>query len=238
MNQAHRKSPNTLRLGKSPVRTTPDGHLSATDILRSLGLEGTLEELEHLAQAHSLEIRQHNLGRGKEPTLDFAGFVQLVYALPTPEAKRWQQKARELLRRYLEGDIQLAAEVAERSPSREHRRWLTARLESVESRKQFMSTVAKAGGQGSIYQQVSSLSNRSVLKMNSAELRKKRGARNTRDAMTAAELLRLSYLETASAKAIEAKGIRGNEEILKLHSKNAEIEQKLWESDPDFKPGA
>ena len=236
MNRVYQRSPNTIRLGKTPVRVSADGRLNALDVLRSLGLQGTAEELAQLCTTDSTKLQP--MGPAKEPPLDFGNYVQLAYSLETPEAKRWQQKAKEVLRRYLEGDIQLAAEVAERSPSRQHRQWLTARLESVESRKRFMSTVAKAGGQGSIYQQVSSLSNRSVLKMDSAEFRRKRNARNTRDGMTAAELLRLSYLETASAKAIESKGVKGNEEILKLHRKNTEIEQSLWEHDPDFKPGA
>lgn len=174
-----------------------------------------------------------------EATLSYTDYVMLAFGLNTLEARRWHGKASDILRCYLEGDIVLAAEVAERSPSPEHRRWLSARLENVESRKRFMSTVAKHGGQDPIYQQVSSLSNRSVLKMNSTDFRRSRKARNTRDGMTATELLRLSYLETATSKAIEQHRAKGNDQILRLHRQNAEIEQWLWEQmeQPD-KPGA
>lgn len=226
------RTPQSARLGKVQVRSTPDGRISACDALVALGLEGSPERLQEILRQHSLEPHFHNFGKGREPVLSYGDFVSLSFALETPEARRWRSKARDLLRRYLEGDIQLAAEVAERSPSPEHRRWLAARLESVESRKRFMSIVAKHGGEGSIYRQVSSLSNRSVLQMDSGEFRRKRRVKNTRDGMSAAELLRLSYLESASTQAIEARGVRGNEQILKLHQENAEAEHRLWD-EPD-----
>jgi hypothetical protein len=232
MNNAMVRTPWSVRLGKVQVRGTPDGRISAYDALEALGLEGSPERLQEILRQHDLEPRFHNFGEGREPVLGYADFVSLSFALETPEARRWRSKARELLRRYLEGDIQLAAEVAERSPSPEHRRWLAARLESVESRKRFMSTVARHGGEGNIYRQVSSLSNRSVLRMDSGEFRRKRRVKSTRDGMSAAELLRLSYLETASARAIEARGLRGNEQILRLHQENAEAERRLWD-EPD-----
>lgn len=232
MNKAMIRTPRSVRLGRVQVRSTPDGQISAYDALEALGLEGSPERLQGILRQHDLEPRFHNFGEGREPVLGYGDFVSLSFALETPEARRWRSKARELLRRYLEGDIQLAAEVAERSPSPEHRCWLAARLESVESRKRFMSTVARHGGEGNIYREVSSLSNRSVLRMDSGEFRRKRRVKNTRDGMSAAELLRLSYLETASARAIETRGLRGNEQILRLHRENAEAERRLWD-EPD-----
>jgi hypothetical protein len=230
-----KKPTSTTRLGRANVRTSSDGRLSALDSLAALGLRPELKQLDLLVREHGLEVSHYDFGEGREPAFSHAEFAQLAFALETPEARRFRVKARDLFRRYLEGDVGLAAEIAERSPSAEHRRWLSARLESIESRKRFMSTVAKHGGQGNIFQQVSSLSNRSVLKMNSADFRKKRRVRNTRDGMTAAELLRLSYLETATTRLIEKKRAQGNEQILKLHQENAEIERKLWE-EPEEAP--
>lgn len=223
------KPAGTTRLGKAYVRTSPDGRLSALDSLAALGLRPDLKQLGLIVHEHGLEVSHYDFGEGREPVFSHAEFAQLAFALETPEARRFRIKARDLFRRYLEGDVGLAAEIAERSPSSEHRRWLSARLESIEARKRFMSTIAQYGGQGDIFQQVSSLSNRSVLKMNSADFRKKRRVKNTRDGMTAAELLRLSYLETATARLIEQKGAQGNEQILRLHRENTEIERKLWE---------
>ncbi|WP_199489345.1 MULTISPECIES: DNA damage response protein DdrC [unclassified Meiothermus] len=218
-----------IRLGPASIRTSPDGRLSALDSLAALGLKPDLKQLDLLVREHSLPMGQHDFGHGREPAFSYAEFVQLVFALETPQAQRLRSKARDLFRRYLEGDVGLAAEIAERSPSAEHRRWLSARLESIESRKRFMATIAKHGGQGDIFRQVSSLSNRSVLKMSAADFRRKRRVKNTRDGMSAAELLRLSYLESATARLIEKRKVQGNEQILKLHRENSEIERKLWE---------
>ncbi len=208
------------KFGRHAVRTTPDGRLNAADALKALG-----------AVKHDIgEGAGHfDFGEGPEVTLTHAQFAALSFALGTPEARRWRARAAELLGRYLEGDVRLAAEIAERNPDADKRRWLSARLESVEARKRFMSTVAKHGGEGTVFQQVSSLSNRSVLNMNSAAFRRERGVRDTRDGMTASELMRLTYLETASARAIEAHGARGNDQILRLHQRNADNERKVWE---------
>ncbi|AFZ67129.1 hypothetical protein Deipe_1589 [Deinococcus peraridilitoris DSM 19664] len=218
------------KLGKYTARTSPDGRLSALDALRALGEDEGNWEL--LCAKYDLGTGHYDFGapHGAEPTLSYDQFSLLAFALQTPEAKRWRVRAREMLAGYLEGDVRLAAEIAERNPEGEKRRWLSARLESVEARKRFMSTVARHGGEGSVFQQVSSLSNRSVLNMNSAAFRRERGVRDTRDGMTASELMRLTYLETASAQAIEAHAARGNEQILELHRKNADNERKVWQS--------
>ena len=208
------------KFGRYTVRTTPDGRLNAADALRALGAAG-----------HDVGTGagHFDFGTGSEVTLTHAQFAALSFTLDTPEARRWRTRAAELLGRYLEGDVRLAAEIAERNPDADKRRWLSARLESVEARKRFMSTVAKHGGEGAVFRQVSSLSNRSVLNMNSAAFRRERGVRDTRDGMTASELMRLTYLETASARAIEAHGARGNDQILQLHQRNADNERKVWE---------
>jgi hypothetical protein len=215
------------------VRQTTDGRIHALELLSVLGKTTTIEQFDQLCTSHHLQPSYANFGAGREPTLTLADFVQLCFSLETLEAKRWRAKARELLRRFLEGDIGLAAEVAERSPSPEHRRWLIARLESTEARKRLMSTVAKHGGEGRIYQQLGSLSNQGVLKMNSFEVRQKRRVKNTRDGLTPAELLRLSYLEAATAKAIEERKAMGNDEILKLHQQHIQLERQLWEAEDD-----
>jgi len=219
------------KFGKHTVRATPDGRLNAHDTLRALGLQDQ-EAWSVLAEQPTLNAGHYDFGTedGAELTLTYAQATALAFTLHTPEARRWRARAQELLAGYLAGDVHLAAEIAERNPDAEKRRWLSARLESTEARKRFMSTIAKHGGEGSIFQQVSSLSNRSVLNMNSAAFRKERGVKDTRDGMTASELMRLTYLETASAQAIEAHAARGNDQILELHRKNADNERKVWAS--------
>jgi hypothetical protein len=222
-------SPNTLRLGKYTVQMGINGQIRAYDGLGILGLNSTPQTLEKLVHEHGLEMASYNFGKGPEPCFSLGEFSRLAFLLDTPEARRWQMRSQELLRGYLEGNVQLAAEIAERNPDPAYRHWLAARLESTETRKRFMSAVARYGGEGQIFQQVSSLSNQAVLKMNSSDFRKQRKVKSTRDGMTSTELLRLSYLETATARALEKQNLKGNQVILRLHQRNAEIEGKIWE---------
>lgn len=220
---------NTIRLGKYTVQIGSNHQIRALDGLGVLGLNPTPETLQTLAKEHRLELTPYNFGKGPEPSLNLGEFSRLAFALATPEARRWQLRAQELLRGYLEGNVQLAAEIAERNPDPAYRHWLAARLESTETRKRFMSAVARYGGEGEIFQQISSMSNQAVLKMNSSDFRKQRKVKSTRDGMTSTELLRLSYLEAATARTLEKQDLKGNEAILKLHQRNAEIERKIWE---------
>ncbi|MDX2005744.1 MAG: DNA damage response protein DdrC [Meiothermus sp.] len=222
----------TARFARAQVRVSKDGRFSLLDVLKALGLED-MAAVESVLTAQNLEVTRYDFGGGPEPTVRGQQIALLAFALETPEARQWRRRAQEMLGRYFEGDIQLAAEIAERNPEPQTRRWLAARLESIEARKNLMSVVAKHGGQGPVYGQLGSLSNQSVLKMNSVELRRQRGVKSTRDGLTALELKRLSYLETATAKAIEERKIKGNQEILELHRRNAEAEKKVWETAGD-----
>lgn len=217
------------RLGSAEVRVTPEGRLHAAEALAVLGVE-LADGWAFLAARHELPDTGYDFGEGRVPTLTPQDFSRLAFELDTPQARRWQARARQLLGAYVAGDVQAAAEIAERSPDPERRRWLSARLESTEARKQFMAAVARHGGEGSVFREVSSISNRSVLDQDSASLRRERGARLTRDAMTAQELLRLSYLESASAQAIAASRVQGNQAILDLHRRTAERERATWGS--------
>ena len=223
-----------IKLGNSSIRLSPRGRLFANDILACLGLENDPFTLQQLAKNYHLNLTEENVDHTLESTLGFRDFITLIVQLDTPQAKRLQNRLGTLFQGYLEGDARLAAEIVEKSPA-EDRRWLSARLESIEARKHFMATIAKHGGQGDIFRLVSSLSNLSVLNMNSQTLRQKRNVKNARDGMTAEELLRLSYLETASAEAIERSQVRGNDEIVTLHRKTLGLEKQLWDIDqPEF----
>jgi hypothetical protein len=219
----------TARLGRANVRVSRDGRFHLLEVLAAFGItEDAL--VEQVVTAQNLEVSRYDFGQGAEPVIRGQQIALLAFALETPEAKAWRKKAQEMLGRYFEGDIQLAAEIAERNPEPQTRRWLAARLESIESRKKLMSVVAKHGGEGEVYGQLGSLSNQSVLKMNSTQLRQQRGVKSTRDGLTATELKRLSYLETATARSIEERQVKGNQQILELHRRNAEAEKKVWET--------
>jgi hypothetical protein len=216
-----------IKLGNTSLRVSPQDRLFASDVLNVLGLRAEPFILQQLAHTYNLDVAEESLSNILEPTLTIQDFITLITHLQTAEAKRLQSKLGAIFQGYLEGDARLAAEIVDKSPA-EDRRWLLARLESIEARKRFTSVIGKHGGEGDIFRLVSSLSNQSVLSMNSQAFRQKRGVKNTRDGMTAEELLRLSYLETASTEAIEKSQVYGNEEILALHRQTLDLEKQLW----------
>ncbi|KQR15564.1 DNA damage response protein DdrC [Deinococcus sp. Leaf326] len=218
----------TLEFGTVRLPVSADGLLHAPTALGQLGLNPA--EWTHLATTHDLPGDMRDFGAGPEATLSVPDFARLAFTLDTPQSRRWRKRAQELLARAMQGDVRLAAQVAERNPDPEARRWLAARLESTGARRELMSTVARHGGEGQVFGQLGSISNRSVLGVSSADIRRDRGVKNTRDGLSSTELLRLAYLDTATARAIQERSAHGNAAILRLHEHVARHERQGWQA--------
>jgi hypothetical protein len=227
----------SLQVGSVRLPLSPDSRLHASSALTALGLTQAAEwatqdwESPHWAafeHQHALGRELRDFGAGPEPTLSVAEFVNLAAQTQTTQARRVQRKMQETFARALTGDIRLAADIAERSPDPQAMSWLHARLESQDARRTLMSAAARHGGQGQIFGQLGSVSNRSVLGKDSATLRRERGVKHTRDGLDTTELRRLSYLDAATAAALEHSRVQGNEAILELHRKVAERERATW----------
>lgn len=223
-----KNAPLTLEFGTVRLPLSADGLLHAPTALTQLGVGDS--DWATLAAEHELDDATRDFGAGPEATISVPDFARLAFTLGTPQARRWRKRAQELLVRAMQGDVRLAAQVAERNPDPEARRWLTARLESTHARRELMSTVARHGGAGTVYGQLGSISNRSVLGTDSATIRRERGVKATRDGLNPTELLRLAYLDTATARAIQERGAQGNDAILKLHGYVARRERLGWET--------
>lgn len=221
-------APITLEFGTQRLPASADGLLQAATALQTLGVP-LPTDWAAFAAAYGLRSPERDFGVGPEATLSPDEFAWLAFVLDTPEARRWRRRAQTLLARALTGDVRLAAQIAERNADPEARRWLAARLESTGARRELMSTVARHGGAGPVYGQLGSISNRSVLGTDSATIRRERGVRQTRDGLRTDELLRLAYLDTATARAISEQGVHGNAAILRLHEEVARRERSLWD---------
>ncbi|CAM4036262.1 DNA damage response protein DdrC [Deinococcus frigens] len=231
-----KNAPQTLEFGTVRLPISADGLLLASCALAQLGLADP--DWDALAAEHELTAPARDFGAGVEATLSLAEFVRLAFVLDTTGARRWRRRAQELLTRALSGDVKLAAQIAERSADPEARRWLASRLESTDARRELMATVARHGGEGNVYGQLGSISNRSVLGMDSAGIRRERGVRATRDGLSSTELLRLAYLDAATARAITERGAHGNAAILHLHERLARHERRGWAGDGSGSPQA
>ena len=220
-----KNAPLTLEFGTVRLPISADGLLHAPSALTQLGLNAA----DQIAALDGVDTPERDFGAGPEATLTVADFTRLAFTLDTPQARRWRKRAQDLLTHAMQGDVRLAAQIAERNPDPEARRWLAARLDSTHARRELMSTVARHGGAGAVYGQLGSVSNRSVLGTDSATIRRERGVKQTRDGLNATELLRLAYLDTASARAIQERGAQGNAAILRLHEFVARRERLGWE---------
>ncbi len=227
----------TLQIGSARVPQSADGRLHAASALAVLGLTQAAEWARHdwesphwaaFEHAHQLSRVLSDFGAGPEPTLSVAEFVALAARTDTAPARRMQRRMQQSYARALSGDIQLAAEIAERNAEPQARSWLHARLESQDARRALMSAAARHGGHGPVFGQLGSVSNRSVLGKDSATLRRERGVKHTRDGLITDELRRLSYLDAATAAALEGGQAQGNEAILEVHRKVAERERATW----------
>jgi hypothetical protein len=225
-----------LQFGPQRIPTSFDQHLQASTVFEVLGLAQP-QDWTAYAKENDFEGLLRSFGGGLEPAFTAQEFVALLLDTDTPEAKRLRRRAQDMLAKALLGDVRLAAEIAERNPNPESRRWLSARLENTEARKELMRVVAKHGGEGLIYGQLGSVSNRSILGADSATIRRERGVQNTRDGLNTEELLRLTYLEASTTNAIEAKRVTGNEAILNLHQAVAEKERQTWNIVPELNTG-
>ncbi|WP_424950982.1 DNA damage response protein DdrC [Deinococcus sp.] len=221
--------PQKIRVGTHSL-PAQGGFLHAQSALGLLGLAIPADWASY-ARTHALISPARDFGIGPEPTLSLPEFVRLGFEAQTPQARRWQKGAHRLLARMFAGDVRLSAEIAEASPDPQAGRWLHARLENQNARKALMTTVARHGGSSEVYGQLGSISNASVLGMDSATLRRERGVKVTRDGLNTDELLRLSYLESATARAIEGRGVQGNAAILNLHRALAARERQTWGGD-------
>ncbi|WP_221090157.1 DNA damage response protein DdrC [Deinococcus aquaedulcis] len=223
-----KNAPLTLDFGTVRLPISADGLLHAPTALKHLGLSD--DRFQATLDALKVETDTRDYGAGPELALSIPDFTRLAFTLDTPQARRWRKRAQDLLTRALQGDVRLSAQIAERNPDPEARRWLAARLESTQARRELMSTVARHGGEGPVFGQLGSISNRSVLGTNSAAIRRERGVKQTRDGLSATELLRLAYLDTATTRAIQERGAHGNDAILKLHEHVARRERAGWET--------
>ncbi|MDV6375400.1 DNA damage response protein DdrC [Deinococcus arenicola] len=230
-----KNAPLTLEFGTVRLPISADGLLLASAALAQLGLEGSNWNV--LAAEHELASPPRDFGAGLEATLSLPEFVRLAFALDTAGARRWRKRAQDLLTRALSGDVKLAAQIAERSTDPEARRWLASRLESTDARRELMATVARHGGEGNVYGQLGSISNRSVVGLDSATIRRERGVKATRDGLSSTELLRMAYLDAATTRAIQERGAQGNAAILHLHERLARHERRGW-AGPEGSPQA
>uniref|UniRef100_UPI002870B3D3 DNA damage response protein C n=1 Tax=Deinococcus radiodurans (strain ATCC 13939 / DSM 20539 / JCM 16871 / CCUG 27074 / LMG 4051 / NBRC 15346 / NCIMB 9279 / VKM B-1422 / R1) TaxID=243230 RepID=UPI002870B3D3 len=100
--QGMKNAPLTLNFGSVRLPVSADGLLHAPTAQQQLGLT---QSWEAALVEHGLPETYRDFGAGPEAAVSVPDFVALAFALDTPEARRWQKRARELLARAMQGDV-------------------------------------------------------------------------------------------------------------------------------------
>jgi hypothetical protein len=225
------KKPGLLFLPEgAKVRTTPEGCVSVIDILATVGAKDPHSSYRHLCKSHQ-EVPQlvRNFkfpgpGQKETPVVDREGFTRLMLVIPGPRGAKFREGAAKLILRYLDGDITLAAEIADRQEDPEKLRWLENRVRAKRTNKELNGAIHGAGAL--CYREVARLNSRGATGLYPAELRAKRGVKATRDGYTTAELAAVAHAEALEAEAIEARRVQGDSQVLSVAAEfSGEIER-------------
>lgn len=221
-----------LSFEDTDIRVTPDKRVSVLDVLKAMGLKDPRSAWKNIKQTYPeyvAAVASYSFGgRGKPtPVIGRDGLLRLLMVLKGPKASEFREWAAAVLVRYLESDVTLAAEIADRA-SEQEQRWLEHRLRAKRTNKVLNGTIYQHGGVEDIYSQVADTNNVTVTGMRAKQIQRVRGVRQTRDGMDDQELVRIAYLETLESASIEARRAFGNQRIMATVNSVTHYERDLW----------
>jgi prophage antirepressor-like protein len=218
-----------LRFEDTEVRATPDGRLAAGDILRALGQKDPKGAWKHLKKQYP-ELGEESspwkfrLGAAAADTLSEKGVYKLLMVAKGPRSEKFREWVSGVLVRIREGDVRLAAEIADRQEDPERLAWLENRVRAKRTNKLLNGAIQGAGAD--CYREVARLNSRGATGYYPAELRAARGVKKTRDGYTTAELAAVAHAEALEAEAIESRRARGDGAVLAVAAEfSCEIER-------------
>ena len=139
-------------LNGAKIRKTDDGRFSVYDLIRIAGSKGERKVWERLCIAYpELVTKCHAeyLGQGKArkktPVATLEDCLYILGLLPGECGKSYREKAANLVRRYIEGDADLGAEIIARDGDRERQKRALRRLNVVETNKAAADVVYDTG---------------------------------------------------------------------------------------------
>lgn len=223
-----------LSFEDSEIRLTPDKRVSVLDVLQAMGLKDPKGSWRAIKANYPEYVEAASTysfgGRGKPtPVIGKDGLLRLLMVLQGPKAAEFRKWAASILLRYLDNDITLAAEVADRA-SEHDQRWLEHRLRAKRTNKELNATICRHLGVEPIYREVADRNNITVTGMRARQLQQLRKVRKTRDGMSDRELVRIAYLETLESESIEARKAFGNQKIMATVNSVTRFEQQLWQT--------
>ena len=204
------------------IRRTADGGCSVYDLIAVVGgQKDPYNVWKRLRKEYSevLTFCQNFKfpGRGQRatPVTNKEGWAYILGLLPGVVGKKYREGAANLVLRYLDGDVKLAAEIADRNDNQEHLEWLEARIRSKLTRKHFTGALKARNVRGRGY---AICTNRTYLGLfggTAKQLKANKGLRekdSLRDNLSIAELNQTAFTEDLSGKRINKVDADGNDE--------------------------
>ncbi|PIG98949.1 hypothetical protein AMD26_006770 [Deinococcus sp. UR1] len=156
------------------------------------------------------------------------GAMKLLMVANGPKAAEFREWASTTLIAFLDADIRVADSVIQRNESPEDLEWIEKRVKSKKARNHHTATIKRCGGEGMIYRDTTVATSRGLVGMSPSEFAAQAGVKNARDAYNTTLLNRNTYVETASAAAMESNGVQGNQQIMRIHQVVVDAESKMW----------
>lgn len=203
------------------VRITSDGAVSVLDaiaaVMKVKNPSKTWKDLQvnyPEVLTFSYDFKFPGRGQKKTPVVDEEGLNQLFMLLPGKNAAEFRKWASSILARYRRGDASLAEEVIDRNNNPEDLKRIELRAKTKRTNKLLNSAIASHGGD--CYRVVANINNVAVTGKTARELKAIRQVKQTRDGLNHLELTMIAAAEELESSGIEARGARGNREIINI----------------------
>ncbi|ESA35952.1 prophage antirepressor [Leptolyngbya sp. Heron Island J] len=223
------------------IRRTEDGRCSVYDLIRAVGqkknpytawdrLTATYPEVLAICEDWKFKGARQR----KTPVVNLQGWLQILPLLPGAMGKKYREEAAQLVTRYIQGDVTLAAEVADRNDNPEDLKWLEKRVKSKNTRNNFTATLAQHGVVDRGYADCTNNVYVGLYGGTAKQLKQQRGLTkkdNLRDKMTTSEISQIDFAEDLASRRLKKLDAHGNqqcaEETLSVAKKVAELTAEL-----------
>lgn len=214
-------------LNNARIRRTPDGKCSVYDLIEVVGGQKNPKQVwKRISEKYSEVVTECDYfkfpGRGQRetPVVDAKGWAYVLGLLPGVMGKQYREKAADIVTRYVQGDVKLAAEIVERNDNEADLEWLESRVRSKINRKRLVGIykahgVRNLGRGGNGYAICTNMLYSGLYGTNAKGLRRRKGLSskaNLRDSFTVSELNTVAFSEDLSGKKVKVVNAKGNDE--------------------------
>ncbi|MBL1178653.1 hypothetical protein [Pantanalinema sp. GBBB05] len=209
-------------LNNASIRRTPDGRSSVYDLIAVIGEQKNPYQAwdriverfpEVLTKCEDFKFPGKR--QRKTPVTDRAGWAYIIGLLPGVMGHKYREASANLVLRYLDADITLAADVVERNDNQRELEWLDARVRGKITRKKFTGILKSHKVFGSGYAICTNRTYIGLFGTTAEGMRKRKGLSkkaNWRDHASTSELNTIAFTEDLSGQKIDGVNARGNSE--------------------------